>query len=498
MLFPESVFALSGGDTIPRVSVDLPAVSFFSRTYNNVGTSFISPAAYTHGDIGFSYDYQNKKQLHLVQEGEDLNQYKLAAEGLVVNKKRMYWGKAFYRNYKKKNVQWNNIYDYNRVGPYLITDSIGGDTYADEYVISGGLAIEHNKWIFGGEADFVAGQNYRKRDPRPKATSTDMNLQLSASYNLIPDYQIGVSGQIGRYKEDVQINVYHESNKYTFFVMKPFGQVAPKLTTYNDRNYSWFYEGTDYSASVYFAPKNLNGFIASMQYKYGYIDATNDNSIKPFTYRTYKWNSEIGWQQNKSNSRTMLRLFYNHMQGQGTERIYYIQKINTVFAQAFLLATYRFYNKETSELGFSGYREWILPKHTLWTKIDIAHNQYEEKYFYPQYKVNIKDLYMSVATGDEIKLKGSSTLLPQVGFAYKRNTSSDNVLPQDQNLNYVEQSMVPNIDIWESNIYKVNLGMQYQYKLRKGYKLYSSLDFAYISDKKNSQKFISFTFGVKY
>lgn len=495
-LFPvNQLFA--GNDTIPTPSTNLPGINFFERVYNNPGTAFFRPDAFSNGDMGISYDYIDRENLHILQDGEGLSQYTLFANGLTVKDNKMFWGKVAYRNFRQDNVQWNNNYDYSRVGPYLIADSIGGDVRGEEYHISGGLSIQHNKWLFGGQAAYTAGQNYRKIDPRPKATSSDLSLQLSASYNLVKNYQVGLSGQVGRYKEDLNINVIREGAKYYFFSVKGFGMKNPKISE-ETSYFSSYYEGLNYEASAFLVPTGKNGLIANFKFRYEYIDFSkgSNTTSKPFTYRTYKSENEIGWQRNTSTQRTFIRLYYDYVLGKGTERIYYYQKVNDIFGQDFLLATYKFYTRKNTDYGLSGYQEWISPRNTKWVQLNAGINEYEERYAYPVYKMNFKKLNTALSLGGEFPLKGASALIPSLRFAYSHNLSSTKYLPEESPV--FDLSIAPNIPLMEADIYSIGAGLQYQYKLKNDLKLYASAKGNYISDKHENQYTMLFAIGVKY
>jgi len=487
----------AGNDTITTPSVNLPGIKFFERVYHNPGTAFFRPDAYTNGNVGASYNHTDQKKLHLLQDGEKLNQYHLFANGLTVNNNKIFWGKVGYRNFKKDNVQWNNNYDYTRIGPYMIADSIGGNIRGEEYNLSGGLAIRYNKWLFGGQAQYIAGQSYRKNDPRPKSTSSNLSLQLSASYNLLTNYQLGLTGQVGRYKEDLDIDVIKEKTSYAIFSLKGFGMNNPKTSEYTG-NFSSYYEGLNYGGSIFLIPTNKNGLMANANFKYEYIDFSKGTSstATPFTYRTYKSENEIGWQRNTKSQRTFVRLFYDYVLGKGTERIYYYQNINDVFGQDFLLASYKFYTRKSIDFGISGYQEWISTKNTKWVKLDIGINEYEERYAYPKYKMNFKKLNTALALGGEFKVKKSSLLIPSIGFSYSHNMSSTKILPEESKI--FDLSVAPNIPVLEANIYNIHAGIEYQYKIKNNLNIYAMSQGNYISDKHNSTYQLSFAVGIKY
>lgn len=479
-------------------SLNLPDKNIFERVYDNPATAFYRPDGFRHGDLSITYDYANSKDLHLIQDGDQNSQYKLMAEGFTIENNKAFWGKVGYRNFRQKNVRWNDVYDYTRLGPYLIADSIGGNSQGEEYSLSGGLAIKYDKWTFAGEAGYIAGHNYRKKDPRPRSTSTDLYLQLSAAYSVSHNYQLGTSLEVNKYREKPEIKVERTGDSYTFYSLRGFGSYSPKYTEANATSLSkWLYEGNTYKANLYFVPLNKTGFIGNLSLGYGYTDANyTQTNEKPYTLKTYNVIADLGWQHWGENNRSFIKLNYDYNLGKGIERIYYYQKVNDTFGQYFLLIASKFYTQKSVEAKLTAGHEWLSDKSVKWVSADFGHRTDKELYAFPQYKMVFKRWLSSVKAGGEFQLKGASSFVAEATASYSPCISSELLLPEDNII--FDQSIRPNISIWNADFIGGGLMLKYQYKIKNMYQLYTSVNGSYQTDKDNSRYSMIFAVGVKY
>lgn len=488
----------SDTDTLAnKESMNLPDKYIFERIYSNSASTFFRPDAFKHGDLSVSYNYSDFKNLHLVQEGKSSNQYKLSAEGFTLNGNKAYWGKAGYRNFRIKDVNWNDVYDYKKLGPYLIADSIGGNSQGEEYDLSGGIAIQYGKWTFAGEAGYIAGHNYRKRDPRPNATSTDLYLQLSIAYNIFNNYQLGISGETKKYREKVNISVERDGSKFTFYSLRGFGSYSPKYTEPDASSLSkWLYEGNMYGANLFFIPENKTGLMGNASFNYSYIDANYSSGEKPYSFKVYKTTGDFGWQHWGNKKRTFIKLNYDYNLGKGIDRIFYYQKVNDVFGQYYLLVAYKFYTQKSIETKLSAGHEWLSKDNDKWITVNLGHRVDEERYAFPKYKMRFKRLLSEIKTGGEFRTKSASSFVVEASARYSPCFSSTLLLPEDNII--FNKSIRPNIDYWKADLWQIDGKIMYQYKIKNMYQLYSSLSGEYLSDSKNSRYNIMCSIGVKY
>ena len=124
-----------------------------------------------------------------------------------LNEKSAVWGEASYTTGKQHAVRWNSTSDYDLLQPYVLADTVGGDTRRERYAIAGGYALRLNRWALGVEMRGRAEQEYRRRDPRMRGVVTDLTLRLGAGYEL------------GRYRlaATFEGNIYRQTNSVAFY-----------------------------------------------------------------------------------------------------------------------------------------------------------------------------------------------------------------------------------------------------------------------------------------
>lgn len=495
LLLATGLFANNDSINIAN-SMNLPDKVFFDEVYTNPAAVFLRPDAFDHGKIDFAYGHTKQKDFGFIQDGEQLNSYKISAKGFSVKDNKIFWGNIGYNNFKKKNVQWSNVYNYEKLGPYIVADSIGGNPQGEEYNLSGGLSIRTGKWTFGGQAGYIAGQSYRTVDPRPQAISTDMFLQLGISYNVFNNYETGFSLNANKFREKIDTKVEKKDLSFTFYPLKGFGQYDLRQIEERSRSFSWLYEGQKYGGAFFVSPQNQNGLLANLAFNYEIIDSNIGNNNTPYTYKTYTTNAVLGWQKWQLKNRSFVKLNFDYMLGKGTERVYYYMKINEIFGENVLLYSARFYTKKTSNIALSGGHEWISTKNIKWITANIAYSSYEEKYAFPQYKIKTDRVVSSIEVGGEFRTKGASTFIPKIAVSYSPSLSSESVLPENQRI--FDMSVKPNLAYMEADLLGVNASLTYEYKLKKTGSLFTSLNSAYLTDKDNNRYHIGVSVGVKY
>ena len=107
------------------------------------------------------------------------------------------WGGASYLNGRNRSILWNSISDYQRLRPYVLADTLGGDTHIERYFFYGGYAQKIGKWRLGTDVHYRALQEYRDIDPRMRSIVSDLNINLGASYKT-GNYLLGTAKLLRR------------------------------------------------------------------------------------------------------------------------------------------------------------------------------------------------------------------------------------------------------------------------------------------------------------
>lgn len=173
----------------------------------------------------FKIDYhQDKKNNYRQQYGSGSDGLGISVNSFKKLKaNRSIWGSASYQNQTLKSIKWNETLDYDRVAPYVIADSVGGDLKLERYQFSGGISQQINRWTFGLEAAYLAQLGYRDRDPRVQNTTSDLSINLGVNYQFYKNFEVAVFAQLNKYTQNTSVSFVSELGQPLTYQMTGFG-----------------------------------------------------------------------------------------------------------------------------------------------------------------------------------------------------------------------------------------------------------------------------------
>ena len=185
----------------------LSAVGQFSRENPALhGVAFTTPFS----QLYLQVDWQHQSEAVVPQKGDG---YLLPAARvdtyLHLNDRSTVWGHASYMNGQQRNICWNSTSDYDLLEPYILADSVGGDTQHERYVFEGGYATQVGSWLLGAEMLFRADQEYRDVDPRMRGIVNDLSIRLGAG-RLWRAYHFAIGFEGAVYKQRNTVEFYRE------------------------------------------------------------------------------------------------------------------------------------------------------------------------------------------------------------------------------------------------------------------------------------------------
>lgn len=189
--------------------------------YNPANRSDYSSLSFS--ELKISY-HNEKKNAYRQQLGSGANGFSINADSYKKMKKNNFlWGNASYSNINLKNIRWNEDLDYERVAPYILSDSVGGNKKLEIYQFGGGYGKQLNKFSYGIEANYTAQLASRDRDPRSKNTTSDLILKAGLNYDIYKKLQIGVFGELNLYTQTGSVNFVSTVSKPLIYQMVGFG-----------------------------------------------------------------------------------------------------------------------------------------------------------------------------------------------------------------------------------------------------------------------------------
>ena len=221
------------------------------------GTAY--SASFSQLALGIDYQHQSEAFVQQLGCGYTLP-YASVDTYLRLSQSAAVWGAASYMTGIQKDVKWNSTSDYELLQPYVLADTLGGDTHRERYAFAGGYATRLDKWLLGAEMLFRAEQEYRDLDPRMRGIVTDLTLRL------------GAVRQMGRYTVGAAFegNVYRQTNSVTFYSEEgviPEYQMTGLGTEYSrfsgDKR-SLYYDGGGVALMLSAAPTDNRGLYADL------------------------------------------------------------------------------------------------------------------------------------------------------------------------------------------------------------------------------------------
>ena len=149
------------------------------------------------------------------------------------------WGNAAYRNGTTRNVRFSETTDYQLLYPYLMADTVGGNTHGEYYHFMGGFSYPLGRWNIAAEGEYTARMEFRTRDPRPKNLSGNLMARVGVS-TQVGTGVMGMAVSARRYKQTNEVKLYNEVSMPTIYHLTGMGN---DYYRFRGANTSTYYQG---------------------------------------------------------------------------------------------------------------------------------------------------------------------------------------------------------------------------------------------------------------
>ncbi|WP_333660926.1 DUF6850 family outer membrane beta-barrel protein [Chishuiella changwenlii] len=119
-----------------------------------------------------------------------------------LNNQKVLWGSASYENLKVNHVKWNENLDFDRVAPYITSDSVGGNIDIERYQFLGGYAQKNDRFSLGAEVGYKAQLGSRSRDPRLENTTSELKAKIGLGYNFYKNISVDAFVEGEKYQQN--------------------------------------------------------------------------------------------------------------------------------------------------------------------------------------------------------------------------------------------------------------------------------------------------------
>jgi len=217
--------------------------------------------ATSYSQIALAWDYRHQTEAIVEEKGDGFSLPSIGVDTyLHLSDKTAVWGTASYLSGRKRNIVWNSTSDYDLLQPYVLADTLGGDTRLERYAFSGGYASETHHWLLGAEMLFRAEQEYRDQDPRMRGVVTDLTLRLGAGRDICA-YRLGAAVEANIYKQMNTVEFYNEEGVIPEYQMTGLGTEYARFS--GDKR-SIYYEGGGMALLLHLSPLHSRGFYADL------------------------------------------------------------------------------------------------------------------------------------------------------------------------------------------------------------------------------------------
>lgn len=249
--------------------------------------------------IGAQWQWSDRN-MYAPQHGSGSRSYHLNATSFRrLSSNQSIWGKAAYIRGQKNNLIWNESSDIDRIYPYVIADSIGGDRQEETYQMEGGYNLQIGRQVIGGSIAYRATREYREVDPRPNNTVSDLTLRIGTIRD-IGAYMIALSYDLNHYTQDNAVRIANPIAGVSFYHLIGMGMDQKLLW---GRNSQAYFLGTSHQLALQFQPQLQEGWYVGFRAKTDYIDKsiTNLKSLLSSFAETKDASIQIAYQY-KSNT----------------------------------------------------------------------------------------------------------------------------------------------------------------------------------------------------
>ncbi|MDE7508527.1 MAG: hypothetical protein K2M62_00225, partial [Muribaculaceae bacterium] len=242
-----STFGLRGEDSIPQPEIRIRQ----AIADNNSGLWQIASLSYRNPAVNqwrmskslttVGGAYSSRADRNNPDPRDGTGDYDLQFKATTYTKYRTstLWGEASYTNGKTSDAVWNETADRELLYPYLLADSIGGDLHHETYNFAGGYADHAGRWAWGAAISYVARQEYRAVDPRPRNVTGRLLLNAGAMLRVFRDYHVGLGLEMMKYNQSNEVTFKSEMGIDKIFHLTGLGShynrfAGEGLSTYYD------------------------------------------------------------------------------------------------------------------------------------------------------------------------------------------------------------------------------------------------------------------------
>lgn len=407
----------SGGDSLLVEHTSLWQTVGMAARQNPAlhGTAFTS----SFSQLYVEADWQHQSKAFVLQKGgghllpaASVDTYLRLSDHTAV------WGHASYMNGKQYDVTWNSTSDYDLLQPYVLADTLGGDTQRERYRFEGGYATQLGRWLLGAEMLFRADHEYRDVDPRMRGVVNELTFRIGGGYE-IHDYRWSAAFEGNVYKQSNSVDFYRELGVIPEYQMTGLGTEYARFS--GDKR-SLHYEGGGVRLLLDADPKSGNGLYGHAELaEHRYHRMVVENYMLPLTdLYTQGAKGVFGWKC-MGQRHWAVYADVDYLKRSGDEHIIGTSA-TTSFPDRGVLTLYKNHRLNTSLTALYGQSPWHV-------QARLGYQSSREEYVYPERRINTAHVYGELSGEAFLHPVRQLTLTCRVRATYAAHTSDDLLMP---------------------------------------------------------------------
>lgn len=439
---------------------------FYDGYFQQAGLKRYERAA-NYTDLSMGY-HNSTQDLYLQQTGAGSQGYQIGTKSYqrVSNSGFQLWGEAFYENTKIKDQRFNEQIDYDKIYPYVLSDSVGGDLNQERYYIQGGMAKQVGDWDYGLSASYLANQAYRKVDPRPINTSSDLKIQLASSYQLNTKYRLGIALDGGKYIQQSSVNFVSQLFQSPLYHDAGFGANNLLLMSYSSTQHMSY----SYGGSMTLIPANQQGLYASLKYLKTDLDKSVSGIYAPVSsFQQQQVKVAVGYNKSFSEGASLkLDATAAAQKKTGEESIFYIDPSRNSLQ---LLSNNETFSDRQEHYTFNAL--WSQDRaHYSWNiLLKTAYDKQYTYYLLPERQQQY-DRFQSAIYGQLLKPLSKGLISARVGYGLMKHSNAQASWDMSSAPEQVQAMLLSNYKYLTTDRQFYSSELRYDVKLSKGLQVF--------------------------
>ena len=442
---------------------------FFTLPYVNPSMKY-KQYNHTLNEVFVGGEIRDESSPILMQQGDGERYGIVDAVAFISRDKYSMWGSASYNNGKQKNMRWNETSDFLLLYPYVMGDSIGGDSRVEKYYFNGGYAGKIGRVIWGLDASYKATLSYRQIDPRPRNITGELEFHIGAALSELGNNRLGAYVNAYKYKQKNVIEFYNEQGNLTLY---HFTGLGTDYYRYRGEKKETYYKGNRFGAGLNLIPENGNGFTANVEFNRFKFEKiiSSLNNLPMAELKDYTTKGEVGYKTKQGSNAwgTKAEILYEHKKG--FENIFG-DPANDIYPLIGSTQQYGFNQQEYMVSGFyekatnDGFGFSVNPELGFYTST--------VKYIYPKRELS-NDRLNAGAKFNAWKQMRKFLLRANIGVKHSASMNADLILtnvPEDQSM----EALNNNYKFIDSSNTQIEVGVKGYYQISRKIAGYISAD----------------------